>query len=162
MKRLTKFLHTLSAIGLSGGIAAYIILLSTAPEPQSLEAYAAVRHGIERIASWMLLPSLVIVICSGLLSLAVHRPFMNARWAWVKAAFGLTMFEGTLRGIQGPAEHGAAVTARALAGEIEVDRVAALMTDEWNTLWFLLCLAAVNVVLAIWRPRLRAARRAES
>jgi len=155
LKRLLKFLHTMSTIGLTGGVAAYIILLIGAPDPLSLEEYAAVRHGIERIAKWMLLPSLAIVLASGLLAIAAHEPYMRARWAWLKAALGLSMFEGTLSGIQGPAEHGAAVTARALTGALDPARVPELMRDEWGTLWFILTLAAANVALAIWRPRLR-------
>ena len=155
MKRVLKLLHTLAAIGLTGALAAYIVLLATAPDPLSLEAYAAVRHGIERIGTWLLLPSLLVVLTSGLLSIAVHRPYMKARWAWLKALLGLSLFEGTLVGIQGPAEHAAAVTAKAVAGEIDAARVPELLHDEWRTLWFILALAVINVVLAIWRPRLR-------
>ena len=155
MQRLLKFLHTIAAIGLTGALAAYIILLASAPDPLSVGEYATVRHGIERIATWLLLPSLLLVLTSGLLSIAAHPPYMKARWAWVKAALGLSMFEGTLVGIQGPAEHAATITARAAAGEIDPARVPELLHDEWRTLWFILALAIVNVALAIWRPRLR-------
>jgi len=155
VRHLLKFLHTLSTIGITGGVAAYIILLATAPDPLSLEEYAAVRRGIERIAKWMLMPSLVIVLTSGLLAIAAHAPYMRARWAWLKAALGLSMFEGTLSGIQGPAEFGAAITERAMRGEVDPARVPEMLHDEWRTLWFILALSAANVALAIWRPRLR-------
>ena len=138
-----------------GALACYIILLGTAPEPTSLAAYASVRQGIAAIGKWLLLPSLVIVLASGLLSIAAHRPFMSARWTWLKAVLGLSMFEGTLVGIQGPAEHAAIITNKALIGELDPGRVPELLHDEWRTLWFILGLAVVNVVLAIWRPGLR-------
>lgn len=155
MKRLLKFLHTLGAIGLTGALAAYIILLGTAPEPSSLAEYATVRQSIAAIGKWLLLPSLLIVLTSGLLAIAAHTPYLNARWTWLKAVLGLSMFEGTLVGIQGPAEHAATITDKALAGAIDPARVPELLHDEWRTLWFILALALANVAIAIWRPRLR-------
>ena len=161
MKRFLKFLHTLAAIGLTGALATYIILLGTAPEPSSLAEYAAVRQGIAAVGTWLLLPSLLVVLSSGLLSIAAHRPFLEARWAWVKALLGLAMFEGTLMGIQGPAEHAVSITGKALAGDIDPARVPDLLHDEWRTLWFILALAVANVALAIWRPGLRKTQLAE-
>lgn len=154
-KRLLKFLHSMGAIGLTGAVAIYIILLSTAPPPTSLAEYAVLRHGIERVCTLLLLPSLMICLTSGLLAMAVHPPFMNQRWVWVKALLGLSMFEGTLGGVQGPAERAAKVTARAMNGEIDPAVVATLAKDEWGTLWFILVMCVVNVAVAIWRPRLK-------
>ncbi len=163
MKRLLKFLHTVATIGLTGGLACYIVLLATAPEPITVDGYAALRAGIAAVCKWLVLPSLVVVLTSGLLAIAAHRPYQGARWAWLKAALGLAMFEGTLGGVQGPAERGAVIAAQAAAGEIDPQAMAGLIGDEWNALWFILGLSIANVAIAIWRPRLkRRARRTGS
>jgi hypothetical protein len=155
MKRAMKFLHTAGAIGVTGGLACYLILLGTAPEPLSAAEYAVLRRGIAAVCEWLLLPSLLAVLTSGLLAMAIHRPFLGARWAWTKAVLGLAMFEGTLGSVQAPAERGAALSARAAAGELDAGALAAMIGDEWNALWFILGLAVANVALAIWRPGLR-------
>ena len=148
----------MSAIGLTGGIAVYIILLANAPPMADLEAYHAIRVGIDKTARWLLLPSITIVLASGLLSIAAHAPFRAQRWVWAKVLLGLSMFEGTLVSIQGPAQHAAVITTKAMSGEIEADRVAELIHNEWGALWVILTLAIINVILATWRPRLRKRR----
>lgn len=154
MRRTLKFLHSIAAIGMTGALAAHLILLSVSPEPTSLEAYAAMREGIAAIARYLLLPSLGLVLFTGLLALGMHTPFHNAGWAWVKAAMGLWIFQGTLKGIQGPAEKAASVSARALSEEIDPQVLQELMRTEWGSLWLILALAIANVAIAIWRPRL--------
>ena len=44
--------------------------------------------------------SLAIALMSGLLSMVVHPPFQEMRWAWLKALLGLAMFEATLGAIE--------------------------------------------------------------
>ncbi|MFO0635353.1 MAG: hypothetical protein U0168_21100 [Nannocystaceae bacterium] len=50
------------------------------------------------------MPSLLVVLVSGLCAIAVHHPFHNAGWAWLKAATTLLVLEGTLVAVQGPAQ----------------------------------------------------------
>jgi hypothetical protein len=154
MRRTLKFLHSIAAIGMTGALAAHIILLAVSPEPSSLEAYAAMREGIAAITRYLLLPSLTLVLFTGLLALGMHTPFHNAGWAWVKAAMGLWIFQGTLKGIEGPAKQAAMVSARALQEEIDPQILQDLMRTEWGSLWVILALAVANVAIAIWRPRL--------
>ena len=61
-----KFLHTMGAIGLMGAMASFLVLLSIAPPPADLEAYALVRSAMDRIARWIFLPSLVLTLIAGL------------------------------------------------------------------------------------------------
>ena len=153
-----KLLHTLGAIGLTGALAVHLILLTGLPDADGLAEQALLRAAIADVARWLLLPSLTVVLACGLLALAVHPPFREARWVWAKALLGLSVFEGTLVSIQGPAVRNAELTARALAGEIETARLPAMLHDEWGALWLVLTVALANVVLAVWRPSLRRRR----
>lgn len=154
MRRLLKFLHTLSAIGLAGGLAAYMLVLGGAPDIASLSEYAALRASLVPVSKWLLMPSMLLVLVSGLLAMAVHYPFQNAPWVWVKALSGILIFEATLASVDAPAKAAAAAAANAVAGEIDAATLAGLVRDEWGAWWALLGLAAANVALAIWRPRM--------
>ena len=158
MKRTLKLLHTLAAMGMGGAIAASIALLLRAPPMDDVAAYLALRHHLATIAGVVLLPSAALTLVSGLLSIAVHRPFHNAGWAWFKALTGVLVFEGTLGGIDSPAQRALVL----LANPAVVDRatLAELLRHEWGALWIILFLSAVNVVFGIWRPKFRRGRAA--
>jgi len=153
MRRLLKFLHTMSTIGITGGLAAYMLVLATAPPVESLEAYAAMRESLAMLSKWLILPSMLIVVLSGLLAIAAHFPFAEAPWVWAKALAGILVFEATLLAIDGPAQQAARLSEKALAGEIAPAELAGLVSDEWGAWWILLALFTANVILAIWRPR---------
>jgi len=91
MRQFLKFLHTLASCGLIGAVLGYMIVLTYAPQGTVVE-YAAARQTIVHLCNYLLIPSLAIALVSGLLSIAVHRPFQNRRWVWVKAALGISMF----------------------------------------------------------------------
>lgn len=153
MRRFLKFLHTASAIGLAGGLAAYMLVLAAMPDDISLETLLAVRESLAVVANWLILPSMVVVLTSGLLAMGVHFPFHNAPWVWVKAISGVLIFEATLGAVDAPAQHAVAAANRAIAGDIETAELARLVRDEWGAWWALLGLSAANVAIAIWRPR---------
>src|SRR6056297_2520311 len=146
MRRLLKFLHTMSTIGITGGLAAYMLVLATAPPVESLEAYAAMRESLAMLSKWLIMPSMLIVVLSGLLAIAAHFPF-------AEALAGILVFESTLMAIDGPAQRAAELSEKALGGEIAPAELAGLVSDEWGAWWILLALFTANVVLAIWRPR---------
>ena len=155
MRLTLKFLHSLAAIGLIGSLAAYIVLLATAPPPTSIAEYAVTRQGISAISKWMLLPSLGVVLATGLFAMAAHQPFLGARWAWIKTFMGLPMFEGTLGHIEAQAQRATRVMDRIAAGNADPVVLEELMRAEWVALWLVMLLSIGNVALAIWRPRLR-------
>ncbi|MEM8660462.1 MAG: hypothetical protein AAGF35_06210 [Pseudomonadota bacterium] len=157
LKRILKTLHILGAAGMIGALTAHIILLTVTPPPNDLADYALMRAGIAAIAKWLLLPSLGVVLISGLLAMAAHRPFIYARWVWFKLGLGIVVFEGTLIGVQGPAVRAAEVSTLALSGQIDPGIINELVRREWWSLWVILAVALVNVMLAVWRPSLRRA-----
>ena len=153
MRITLKFLHTLAAIGMIGALSAHIILLTIMPEPTSLAEYVALRQGIGAIAKWLLLPSLGLVLVSGLLAMAFIGNYYNAGWAWLKLGLGVVVFEGTLITVQGPATRAAEASVQLLDGKLDPGAIEAMMRGEWGSLWVILFIALLNVLLAIWRPR---------
>lgn len=149
--RLIKMLHTLSAIGITGAIATFVVLHAEAPAA-SAPGYPEVRHGIDATYRWLALPSMVVCLLSGLASMVVHRPYWNAPWAWLKASSSTALLGLTVR-MQG--------VARSLSEpSVLRDRteLAQALLNEWKGLWTLLIILALNVIVGIWRPRLVARR----
>ena len=153
MGRFLKALHQIGGIGLAGSLAACIVLVATAPA-DSLVGYAAVRQGIAAISQWLLVPSLAIVLVSGLLAIAANRAYHDAGWAWIKALLGIVMFEGTLIAVSASARRAAELSALAAAGEGDPAQLAEVLRTEWGSLWLILALSIANVLLAVWRPRI--------
>jgi O-antigen/teichoic acid export membrane protein len=93
MRRLAKFLHTMGAIGFAGAILVLLVLLAFAPAPEALAEYTAIRTAMDNVARWIFLPSLVLVLISGFLAIALSDVYKNAGWAWLKLATGVLVFE---------------------------------------------------------------------
>lgn len=153
MRKATKILHTLASCGLIGALMGYIIILVAAPQ-DTVEAYANARASIAALCNYLLLPSLAIALMSGLLSMVVHPPFQEMRWAWLKALLGLAMFEATLGIIGSKASAAASLSARIAAGEAEQKALADTISSEWGALTAIMLLSLANVIVGIWRPRL--------
>ncbi|MBX3708053.1 MAG: DUF2269 family protein [Pseudomonadales bacterium] len=151
-RQLVRFLHQLGAVGVLGALATCVVLVATAPT-DSLAAYAGTRHGIAMISKWLLVPSLLVVLISGLLAIAGTRAYMDAGWVWMKVLLGLAMFEGTLITISATASRAAELTAQAAAGQSDPARLEAVLRTEWGGLWVLIAVSVANIVLAVWRPR---------
>lgn len=153
VRRVLKILHEIGAVGVMGGFAACIVLANATPTP-SLIAYATMRQGIAAIAQWLLLPSLGIVLISGLLAIAANEIYKNAAWAWIKALLGISVFEGTLLTINAGARRAAELATLAVSGQGDPAQLAEVLHAERGGLWLLLSLSAANIVLAVWRPRI--------
>ncbi len=154
MRKLLKFIHTLGAVGFIGAMASLLVLVYQLPSPQVLADYAPIRLAMGTIATWVLLPSIGLVLFGGLMSMAWTSAFHNAGWAWVKLATGILVFEGTLTAVQGPTQKQAEIAAQALAGQIDPAAIRDTTGSELISLWVLLAVALLNVVLGIWRPRM--------
>ena len=154
MRKTLKFLHTLGGVGLLGAMATLVIMLTQLPEPSvAPESYLILRVVMDRIAQWLLLPSLGITLVAGLFSMAVVKGYHNAGWAWMKLATGVLMFEGTLLAIQGPVEAEAALARQVIADGGDLGQLASTVGAEWGSLWVLIGVAVVNVLLGVWRPK---------
>lgn len=148
-RAVAKVLHEVASIGFGGGLAA-CLLINLRADPTSAAGFAAARQAFTAIADYLLVPSMAVVVVSGLLAIAATRGYMDAGWAWLKALLGITVFEATLM-VVGSAGRQAEMLAAATA---DPAALAALLRSERNTLLLLIALSIVNVVLAVWRPRL--------
>jgi len=151
LKRVLKFLHEIGAVGLMGALAACLILTWAAPT-RSVDAYVIVRQNVAAIMNWLLMPSLVAVLLSGLLAIAANSAFHNAGWAWAKALLGIAMFEGSFLTIGASTRRAAELSAAVASGHADAIQPD-MVQGEWGTLWLLLALSIANIGLAVWRPR---------
>ena len=155
MKRLLKFLHEVGTVGLMGAIAAQLLLAITA-DGMPPDEYATLRWGILIVSKWLLLPSLVVVLVSGLLAFGWHRPYHEAPWAWMKAALTIAVLEGALVSVQGPARRAAELSTQLAQGnETVTTALLDVIRHERSGLWIMMALCIVNIALAVWRPRFR-------
>ncbi len=153
MRHTLKFLHTMGSIGITGGLAAYMLVLVMLPQGAALETQLVMREGLALLSKWLILPSMLLVLLSGLLAIAANTAFLEAPWVWIKGLAGILVFETTLLTIDGPAQRNAKFVREAVVGNIEPQALPGMLIDEWGALWILLGLFIANVVLAIWRPR---------
>lgn len=159
MRRTLKFLHSVASIGFCGGLAALLVLHAALPDPSQLEQFATLRMAMGAVAQWIMLPSMGLVVVSGLLAMAATPAFHNAGWVWAKLATGILVFEGSLIYVLGPMER-ASLQARAALEAASTGTpapdgpgLAASLGPEWGSFWILLAVGILNVALAIWRPR---------
>jgi uncharacterized membrane protein len=157
LTRSLKILHTIGAVGLLGALAACLILVLTTPH-EPLTAYAATRVGIASIARYLLVPSLALVLTSGLLSVSANSVYIDAGWVWVKVVMGLAMFEGTLVAVAGSARHAAELATLAASGSPDPVALAEALRTERGGLWLMIALSVANIVLGVWRPRFSTSR----
>lgn len=153
MRIALKFLHTLASAGLIGGLAAYALVLVYAAQ-DTPEHYAQMRQLVLVISNKILLPSLGIALVTGLLAMAVHHPFQDRRWVWIKALLGIGMFEATLGIIGSKADYAAKISAKIARGEADPGVLAGALATEWSSLFAIAALSLANVVLGVWRPAL--------
>lgn len=144
-----KALHEISSIAFGGALLACLVINVTA-ERGAGAAFDAARHLYAAIANYVLIPSMAVVVVSGLLALAATRGYLNAGWAWVKALLGLSVFQATLVVVAAGSRQGE-IAAAAGAGDAAL--LDSLLRSERHTLILLIVLSLANVVLAVWRPK---------
>lgn len=157
LTRSLKILHTLGAVGLTGALAACLILVLKTPH-EPLTAYAATRVGIASIARYLLVPSLALVLTSGLIAVSASSLYVDAGWVWIKVVMGLAMFEGTLVSVAGAARRAAELATLAASGSPDPVALAEALRTERGGLWLMIALCVANIVLGVWRPRFSASR----
>ncbi len=135
-----------------GAIAAMVAVMILTPTSIGALGYVPMVAAMAKIAAWIIAPSMVLTVVSGLLSMAANPAFQDAGWVWAKAATGILILEGGLH-VLGPIQEEAKRGAGALVGAAAPASAARLLASEGATLWLLLAVAAANVALAVWRPR---------
>jgi hypothetical protein len=153
LRRLLKFLHTLGAAGLTGAIAALAMVLVLTPGSVSPAGYVPIMVAMAKTAGWIIGPSMVLTVMSGLLAMAVTPAFYEAGWVWLKALTGLLVLEGGLH-VLGPLQEEAKRGLSAMAGSADPASAARLFSAESGTLWVLLGVSVANIALGVWRPRM--------
>lgn len=152
LRRIVKVLHTLGAAGFMGGMGALVVMVLLAPASIGTPGYAPMIGAMAKIAAWVVAPSMILTVISGLLAMAVNPAFYDVAWVWAKAATGILILEGGLH-VLGPIQEEAKRGSGAAAAS-DPGSVTTMLTAEGNTLWVLLAVSAANVVLGVWRPRL--------
>jgi uncharacterized membrane protein len=152
LRRLLKFLHTFAAAGLTGAIAALAVVVILAPASVGAAGYVQIMRVMAKIAAWLVGPSMVLTVITGLLAMAATPAFYDAGWVWAKAATGVVLLEGSLR-VLGPLQDEAKRAGTALAGGPNPAEVTHLLNAEGATLWLLLAVSVANIALGVWRPR---------
>lgn len=144
-----KAVHDIASIAFGGALAACLVINLTTDV--AAPGFLAARQVFAAIAQYVVVPSMAVVVLSGLLALAATRGYRDAGWAWMKAVLGISVFMATLMVVGSAGQDGELLAAAAAADQA---RLQALLRSERITLWLLIALGIVNVVLAVWRPKL--------
>ena len=143
-----KALHDIASISFGGGLVACLVINLVANRAPSVE-FAAARQVFTAIAQYVLIPSMAVVVVSGLIAMAATRSYQDAGWAWVKAVLGISVFVATVRVVGGGNSQ-----AELAAVATDPSVIEAMLHSERNMLWVLIALCVVNVLLAVWRPKM--------
>lgn len=150
MRKTLKVLHLLAAAGFVGAFC--VALTAVFDAPGSAQSAAAVHQLLALAMRWIVLPSLAVLALTGLLAIAVHRPFIDAGWVWIKALVGMTAAGVVLINTLPALDQAAA--AAAAASDASIGSLEPLLRTERMSFAINLALAAIATVLGVWRPRL--------
>ena len=115
---------------------------------------------MERAATLVMMPSLLLTLLFGLASFAVVPNYHGAPWAWGKLITTVLMLEGSLLGIQSPIKREAELATAALTDISLVSELALKLDAERGSLVIIGLVATANVALGIWRPKFQSRSRA--
>lgn len=156
-KRILKILHELGTVGVMGALAAQMVLAAVGATLEP-EAHAVLRQGIHILARTLLFPSLLVCLVSGIFALALHKPFLNAEWAIAKALMTPLVLEGVFLVVMSPAKAAAKLSAQIAEGgaseKVQEALETALSRERWGA-WVVMLMFFAQIVLGVWRPRLR-------
>jgi len=155
VRKLLKCIHLLAAAGFTGGFG--VAWIAALGEPASAPAAAAVHELLAATMRWLVLPSLAALALTGLLAIAVHRPFIDAGRVWAKALVGMTAAGVVLISTLGAVDEAAAAAVAAVAAgptDLPPGTLEPLLRIERVTFAINLALAALATALGVWRPRL--------
>jgi hypothetical protein len=145
-----KTVHDIASIGFGGALAACLVINLTS-NPAATAEFLAARQVFAAIAKYVLVPAMAVMTLSGLLALVATRGYRDAGWAWLKAIFGINVFAATLL-LAGSAGNLGEIAAAVAAADLAA--LQRQLRSERITLWLLMALVVVNVILAVWRPKL--------
>jgi hypothetical protein len=151
--RLIKLVHYLALIGFVGGTAAALVLADFAGNaPPSL--VPVLRLSILAVGESLMLPSLIVLVVSGMLLVVARPRLVRARWVWAKALLALAVVSIVLAVVQPAITRAAALAAEASLGAPASEALRQAFSAEQIGGAGSLLLALIAIVLAIWRPKL--------
>lgn len=160
-KNVVKLLHFAGLVGLAGGIMVALVLASAIDETSPSGA-ATVHAAIALVGSAVVVPSLIMVLVSGMLLVVARPQLISARWVWLKAALGVVVGAVVLLALQPAFRAAAVMSAGGALGERAIVPLATVVAREYGAAYATLALLLAAGVVAIWRPRLgRAAARGD-
>lgn len=154
VRNFVKLLHYASLIGLAGGIVVSL-LLGYAIDATSPSGAASMRAVIALVYGSVIVPSLVVLVLSGMLLVVARPQLINARWVWLKAAIASLVGGLVLLGLQPLAISVAAATATGALGDAAISPLAKLVETEFLLAAATLAGVVLAMIVAIWRPQLR-------
>lgn len=152
MKPLLKWLHLVTAIGFVGTLAATLLLSWTADE-RTASSFAAGRRAISTIAESLELPSLVVLVLTGMLLTVKQPALIEARWVWAKALLGVLIGGIALLVVQPAVTRAAALAQMGLEGSPAFGPLVATLRAERIGAGISLVLSLAAIALAVWRPQ---------
>jgi hypothetical protein len=163
MRRPLKFIHTVATAALVGALALQLVIaFRYNPQLAADDATAlGARAVLVEVTRWVMGPSLVVCVVSGLLLMGLNRTFASAGWVWAKALLGLMLVKGVIT-IQDPAVHELyALAVQGIAGKADaLAELARLARMEWLGGWLALALSVAAIAFGVWRPRFASAAEA--
>jgi len=153
MRNALRWLHLLAVGGFMGAVAAALLIAARA-ESMSPTAFASSRELINIVGSYLALPSLTVLIVSGMLLVAAHPAWMEARWVWAKAFLGALVGALFLVWVQPAFYRAAALASGALGSAPSFDDLQAAIQTGATVGAAVLVLALLASTIAVWKPRL--------
>lgn len=153
MKHLLKWMHLLGVVGCTGALGVALVLAADLDRSTSENVAGALR-AIATVIGSVAVPSLVLMVASGLLLTVKTPAYFEARWVWLKALLGVAVGVLLLGLLQPAAQLAAAFAGSGAFGSpVFGGQQAAVERLQWAGVVVLaLCLTALAV--AVWRPRL--------
>lgn len=160
-KNLIKLLHYASLVGLAGGIVVSLVLADTV-DATSPSATASMHAAIALVCGALIVPSMVVMLLTGMLLVVARPHLIGARWVWAKAVLGIVTGAVILLALQPAVIAAASMAATGALGEAAPGPLANVVAIEYAAAWWTLGLVLVAMVVAVWRPRFgRTAPRAD-
>jgi hypothetical protein len=160
MRRTLKFVHTVATTGLIGAFLLQLILswqgIGTQPEMADRVSALGARLVLLDVVRWVLIPSVALVVLTGLWSMAATKAYSSAGWAWLKALLGLVLLKAVLLINHSAARDIVELLQQAGAPDAQTTwELARLARMEWLGTWVALGVSVAAIALGIWRPRVK-------
>ena len=155
MRRTLKFIHTVATAALVGALLLQLLISLRYVGGLAVDDPTAVgaRLVMLDVLVWVMVPSMVVVVVTGLALMGLHRAYTHAGWVWAKALMGLLLVKGVIT-VQEPAVRDlAALAAQGIANNaVALAELARLDRMEWLGGWLALVLCIAATAFGVWRP----------